>query len=31
GKIQVDYELMLDGQWQSANQLVIEIREDRKS
>jgi uncharacterized beta-barrel protein YwiB (DUF1934 family) len=31
GTIQVDYELMLDGQWQSANQLMIEIREDRKS
>jgi uncharacterized beta-barrel protein YwiB (DUF1934 family) len=31
GKIQVAYELLLDGQWQSANQLVIEIQEERKS
>ena len=31
GQIQVAYELLLDGQWQSANQLVIEIREERKS
>ncbi len=31
GQIQVAYDLLLDGQWQSANRLVIEIREERKS
>ncbi len=31
GQIRVNYELLIDGQWQSTNQLVIEIREDRKS
>lgn len=31
GQIQATYELELDGLWQSANRLVIEIREERKN
>lgn len=31
GKLEVAYELEIDGQWQSANTLSVEIREERKS
>ena len=31
GQIQITYELIIDGQWQSMNQLVIVIQEEQKS
>ena len=30
GQIHVDYELAINDQWQSKNQLVIQIREDKQ-
>lgn len=31
GKIHIQYELEIDGQWQSLNELTVSIREERKN